>query len=189
MWHVKAEVAPAILLVVDFGGWYKLDSKAFNESSSGVIHHTQVSLLKDVIVPYTHLLPCLPLSENQKLEKPFFTSKELNIGIGPGGLVREKLWDLLINEPRGTHQRRAGTDAIQSLCIPVIVSDNIELPFEGMVDYSEFSVFVAVSDALQPSWLVNHLRSYSSKQKDRFRHNMALVQPIFEYENGQPGEY
>ncbi|KAM3376933.1 hypothetical protein P3S68_009346 [Capsicum galapagoense] len=39
-------------------------------------------------------------------------------------------------------------DAVQSLCIPVIVSDSIELPFEGMVDYSEFSVFVAVSDAL-----------------------------------------
>ncbi|KAF3670278.1 putative vegetative incompatibility protein HET-E-1-like [Capsicum annuum] len=70
-------------------------------------------------------------------------------------------------------------DAVQSLCIPVIVSDNIELPFEGMVDYAEFSVFVAVSDALQPSWLVNHLRSYSNVQKDRFRRNMALVQPIF----------
>ncbi|KAF5937256.1 hypothetical protein HYC85_024762 [Camellia sinensis] len=37
-------------------------------------------------------------------------------------------------------------DAIQSLYIPVIVSDNIELPFEGMVDYSEFSVFIVVSD-------------------------------------------
>lgn len=68
MWHVKAEVAPAILLVVDFGGWYKLDSKVSNESSSDMIHHTQVSLLKDVIVPYTHLLPRLPLSENQKRE-------------------------------------------------------------------------------------------------------------------------
>ncbi|MCD7470265.1 hypothetical protein HAX54_009989 [Datura stramonium] len=216
MWHVKAEVAPAILLVVDFGGWYKLDSKAFNESSSDMIHHTQVSLLKDVIVPYTHLLPCLPLSENQKRETLLYFKGAKHRH--RGGLVREKLWDLLINEPRvvmeegfpnatGKEQSIKGMrtsefclhpagdtptscrlfDAIQSLCIPVIVSDNIELPFEGMVDYSEFSVFVAVSDALQPSWLVNHLRSYSSKQKDRFRHNMALVQPIFEYENGQPG--
>ncbi|PHT43500.1 hypothetical protein CQW23_17525 [Capsicum baccatum] len=68
MWHVKAEVAPAILLVVDFCGWYKLDSKASNESSSDMIHHTQVSLLKNVIVPYTHLLPRLALSGNQKRE-------------------------------------------------------------------------------------------------------------------------
>lgn len=78
-------------------------------------------------------------------------------------------------------------DAIQSLCIPVIVSDDIELPFEGMVDYSEFSVFVAVSDALRPNWLLSHLRSYSEEQKDGFRKNMAQVQPIFVYDNGCTG--
>ncbi|KAM3359272.1 putative arabinosyltransferase ARAD1 [Capsicum galapagoense] len=216
MWHVKDEVAPAILLVVDFGGWYKLDSNTANETSSDMIHHTQVSLLKDVIVPYTHLLPRLPLSENQKRETLIYFKGAKHRH--RGGIVREKLWDLLINEPRvvmeegfpnatGREQSIKGMrtsefclhpagdtptscrlfDAVQSLCIPVIVSDNIELPFEGMVDYSEFSVFVAVSDALQPSLLVNHLRSYSNDQKDRFRRNMALVQPIFEYENGQPG--
>ncbi|GMP42593.1 hypothetical protein CsSME_00012284 [Camellia sinensis var. sinensis] len=78
-------------------------------------------------------------------------------------------------------------DAIQSLYIHVIVSDNIELPFEGMVDYSEFSVFIAVSDALQPNWLVHHLRSYSDKKKDIFRRNMARVKPFFEFDNGHPG--
>lgn len=67
MWHVKDEIAPAILLVVDFGGWYRLDSKSSNcSSSSEMIQHTQVSVLKDVIVPYTHLLPRLHLSENQE---------------------------------------------------------------------------------------------------------------------------
>lgn len=56
-----------------------------------------------------------------------------------------------------------------------------------MVDYSEFSVFVAVSDALKPNWLVSHLKSYSSEHKDRFRKNMAVVQQIFQYDNGCPG--
>lgn len=65
MWHVRDEIALAILLVVDFGGWYRLDSKASNGNSSNMIQHTQVSLLKDIIVPYTHLLPRLHLSENQ----------------------------------------------------------------------------------------------------------------------------
>lgn len=65
MWHVRDEIAPAILLVVDFGGWYRLDSKSSNGNSSERIRHTQVSLLKDVIVPYTHLLPVLRLSEDQ----------------------------------------------------------------------------------------------------------------------------
>ncbi|PSS31856.1 Arabinosyltransferase ARAD2 [Actinidia chinensis var. chinensis] len=216
MWHVRAEIAPAILLVVDFGGWYKLDSKASNSNSSNMIQHTQVSLLKDVIVPYTHLLPRLQVSENQKrLNLLYFKGAKHR---HRGGLVREKLWDLLVKVPgvtmeegfpnaTGKEQSIKGMrtsefclhpagdtpsscrlfDAIQSLCIPVIVSDDIELPFEGMVDYSQFSVFVAVSDALQPNWLVPHLRSYSDKQKDIFRQNMARVQHIFGYDNGHPG--
>ncbi|XP_076884666.1 putative arabinosyltransferase ARAD1 [Bidens hawaiensis] len=177
MYHVREEIAPAILLVVDFGGWYKVDSKAAsNGNTFDMIQHTQ------------------------------------------GGLVREKLWDLLVNEPgvvmeegfpnaTGKEQSIKGTrnsefclhpagdtptscrlfDAIQSLCIPVIVSDDIELPFEGTVDYTEFSVFVAVYDALQPNWLMNHLRSYTDEQKSRFRENMGRVQSCFEFDNGYPG--
>lgn len=132
-----------------------------------------------------------------------------------GGLVREKLWDLLVDEPSvimeegfpnatGREQSIEGMrtsefclhpagdtptscrlfDAVMSLCIPVVVSDNIELPFEGVVDYTQFSVFLSVSNALQPKWLVNYLRSIPTEQKDRFRMNMARVQSIFEYDNG-----
>ncbi|CAA2999678.1 probable arabinosyltransferase ARAD1 [Olea europaea subsp. europaea] len=216
MWHVKDQIAPSVLLVVDFGGWYRLDSKASNDSSTEMIHHTQVSLLKDVIVPYTHLLPRLHVSENKKRHTLLYFKGAKHRH--RGGLVREKLWDLLINKPgvimeegfpnaTGKEQSIKGMrtsefclhpagdtptscrlfDAIQSLCIPVIVSDDIELPFEGMVDYSEFSVFVAVSDALRPNWLLSHLRSYSEEQKDGFRKNMAQVQPIFVYDNGCTG--
>ncbi|KAE9589120.1 putative xylogalacturonan beta-1,3-xylosyltransferase [Lupinus albus] len=217
MWHVKDEIAPAVLLVVDFGGWYRQDSKSSNCSSSEMmIQHTQVSVLKDVIVPYTHLLPRLRLSENQERHSLLYFKGAKHRH--RGGLVREKLWDMLINEPgvimeegfpnaTGREQSIRGMrasefclhpagdtptscrlfDAIQSLCIPVIVSDGIELPFEGMVDYSEFSVFVAVGDALKPSLLVNHLKSFSKAQIDKFRQNMARVQPIFVYDNGHPG--
>ncbi|CAN1161078.1 Probable arabinosyltransferase ARAD1 [Linum perenne] len=216
MWHVKAQIAPAVLLVVDFGGWHRIDSKSSNGSSSERIQHTQVSLLKDVIVPYTHLLPQLPLSENSKRHTLlYFKGAKHRHG---GGVVREKLWDLLVNEPgvimeegfpnaTGREQSIRGMrtsefclhpagdtptscrlfDAIQSLCIPVIVSDSIELPFEGMVDYSEFSIFVATADALTPNWLAHHLRSISERQKDEFRQRMSTVQPIFQYDSGHPG--
>ncbi|KAJ7973964.1 Exostosin family protein [Quillaja saponaria] len=216
MWHVRDEIAPGVLLVVDFGGWYRLDSKSSNGSSSDMVQHTQVSLLKDVIVPYTHLLPRLRLSGKQSRSTLLYFKGAKHRH--RGGLVREKLWDLLVDEPgvimeegfpnaTGREQSIIGMrisdfclhpagdtpsscrlfDAIQSLCIPVIVSDNIELPFEGMVDYSDFSVFVAVSDALRPRWLVDHLKSYSKEQKDGFRQNIAKVQPIFYYDNGHPG--
>jgi hypothetical protein len=71
MWHVRTEIAPAILLVVDFGGWYRLDSKS-SRNSSHMIQHTQVSLLKDVIVPYTHLLPTLKAYQRIKVVPPFY---------------------------------------------------------------------------------------------------------------------
>ncbi|OAY58565.1 probable arabinosyltransferase ARAD1 [Manihot esculenta] len=216
MWHVRAEIAPSILLVVDFGGWYRLDSKSSNGSSSNMIQHTQVSLLKDIIVPYTHLLPRLHLAENERRKTLLYFKGAKHRH--RGGVVRENMWDLLVNEPgvimeegfpnaTGREQSIRGMrtsefclhpagdtptscrlfDAIQSLCIPVIVSDNIELPFEGMVDYSEFSVFVAVNDALKPSWLVNHLKSISEKQRNEYRQKMAKVQPLFIYDNGHPG--
>lgn len=217
MWHVKEEIAPAILLVVDFGGWFRLDSKSSNgNSSDAMIHHTQVSLLKDVIVPYTHLLPRLLLADNQERHTLLYFKGAKHRH--RGGQVREKLWDLLVSEsgvvmeegfPNATGREQsirgmrtsefclhpAGDtptscrlfDAIQSLCIPVIVSDNIVLPFEGTIDYSDFSVFVAVSDALTPNWLVTHLRSIPSKKRDEFRQKMSEVQPVFEYETGNPG--
>ncbi|KAG1327119.1 putative arabinosyltransferase ARAD1 [Cocos nucifera] len=215
MWHVRREIAPAILLVVDFGGWYRLDSKSSNNNSSHMIQHTQVSLLKDVIVPYTHLLPRLNLLENRHRDILLYFKGAKHRH--RGGLVREKLWDLLVDEPgvimeegfpnaTGRKQSIKGMrtsefclhpagdtptscrlfDAVMSLCIPVVISDNIELPFEGVVDYTEFSVFVSVSNALQPKWLVNYLRSISKEQKGRFRRNMARVQSIFEYDNGSP---
>lgn len=135
-----------------------------------------------------------------------------------GGAVREKLWDLLIDEPgvimeegfpnaTGKQQSIKGMrtsefclhpagdtptscrlfDAIQSLCIPVVVSDNIELPFEGMLDYSEFSIFVSFADALSPRWLLSHLRSFSEGQKEMFRKKMASVQSVFEFDSGNSG--
>ncbi|ONK60905.1 uncharacterized protein A4U43_C08F23920 [Asparagus officinalis] len=216
MWHVRKEIAPAVLLVVDFGGWYKLDSKASDGNSSHMIQHTQVSLLKDVIVPYAHLLPRLHLSENQHRHTLLYFKGAKHRH--RGGLVREKLWDLLVNEPdaiieegfpnaTGREQSIRGMrssefclhpagdtptscrlfDAVLSLCIPVIISDNIELPFEGTVDYTEFSVFVSVSNALQPNWLANYLRAFSKEKKDRLRENMGRVQAIFEYDSGYSG--
>jgi hypothetical protein len=133
-------------------------------------------------------------------------------------LVREKLWDLMVNEPdvvmeegypnaTGREQSIKGMrtsefclhpagdtptscrlfDAVASLCIPVIVSDEIELPFEGMIDYTEFAIFVSVNNSMRPKWLTNYLRNVPRQQKDEFRRNMAHVQPIFEYDSIYPG--
>ncbi|KAF9607709.1 hypothetical protein IFM89_038249 [Coptis chinensis] len=56
-------------------------------------------------------------------------------------------------------------DAIVSHCVPVIVSDKIELPFEDELDYTQFSLFFSVKEALEPGYMVGELRKI---EKDRW---------------------
>lgn len=64
-------------------------------------------------------------------------------------------------------------DAIVSGCIPVIVSDELELPFEGILDYRKMVLFVSSSDALQPGWLIDFLKSFDSEHIKELCANLA----------------
>uniref|UniRef100_I1NSK9 Exostosin GT47 domain-containing protein n=1 Tax=Oryza glaberrima TaxID=4538 RepID=I1NSK9_ORYGL len=67
-------------------------------------------------------------------------------------------------------------DAIVSGCIPVIVSDELELPFEGILDYRKIALFVSSSDAVQPGWLVKYLRSIDAKRIREMQSNLLKLQ-------------
>ncbi|XP_027160948.1 probable arabinosyltransferase ARAD1 [Coffea eugenioides] len=72
-------------------------------------------------------------------------------------------------------------DAIVSGCIPVIVSDELELPFEGILDYRKIALLVSSADALQPGWLISFLRSISPSQVREFQSNLAKYSRHFLY--------
>ncbi|KAJ0979021.1 hypothetical protein J5N97_014495 [Dioscorea zingiberensis] len=72
-------------------------------------------------------------------------------------------------------------DAIVSGCIPVIVSDELELPFEGILDYRKIALFVSSSDAIQPDWLVKFLNSIGSKQIRSMQDNLLKYSRHFLY--------
>ncbi|XP_071713465.1 probable arabinosyltransferase ARAD1 [Rutidosis leptorrhynchoides] len=72
-------------------------------------------------------------------------------------------------------------DAIVSGCIPVIVSDELELPFEGILDYRKISIFVSSSDAVQPGWLFSYLRSIKPSQIKEMQDNLAKYVKHFLY--------
>lgn len=55
-------------------------------------------------------------------------------------------------------------DAIVSHCVPVIVSDQIELPFEDEIDYTQFSLFFSFKEALEPGYMVNQLRKFPKER-------------------------
>ncbi|XVF42670.1 hypothetical protein PTKIN_Ptkin01aG0383300 [Pterospermum kingtungense] len=72
-------------------------------------------------------------------------------------------------------------DAIASHCVPVIISDDIELPFEDVLDYSKFCIFVRTSDAIKEKFLINLIRSIKKEQWTRMWEKLKEVEPLFEF--------
>ncbi|KAL0359746.1 UNVERIFIED_CONTAM: putative arabinosyltransferase A [Sesamum angustifolium] len=72
-------------------------------------------------------------------------------------------------------------DAIASHCVPVIISDEIELPFEDVLDYSEFCIFVRTSDALREHFLINFIRNISKEEWTRMWRRLKEVEHFFEF--------
>lgn len=72
-------------------------------------------------------------------------------------------------------------DAIASHCVPVIISDEIELPYEDIIDYSEFCIFVRNSDATKEKFLINLIRSISKEEWTRMWRKLQEVEKYFEF--------
>ncbi|OMP04795.1 Exostosin-like protein [Corchorus olitorius] len=73
-------------------------------------------------------------------------------------------------------------DAIVSHCVPVIISDEIELPFEDVIDYSEFCIFVRASDAVKKGYLLNLLRGIKRDQWNKMWGKLKEVVRYFQYQ-------
>ncbi|KAL5707774.1 hypothetical protein ACHQM5_018635 [Ranunculus cassubicifolius] len=73
-------------------------------------------------------------------------------------------------------------DAIASHCVPVIISDEIELPYEDVIDYSEFCIFVRTSDALKRNFLVKLIRGIGNEEWTRMWKKLKETELFFEYQ-------
>ncbi|KAM5587125.1 putative arabinosyltransferase ARAD1 [Rosa sericea] len=204
LYKVLDSVKNAVLLVCDFGR-LKAD---------------QGSLVKDVIVPYSHRINTYngDISVENRNTLLFFMGNRFR---KEGGKIRDLLFQLLENEEdvivkHGTQSResrRAAThgmhtskfclnpagdtpsacrlfDSIVSLCVPVIISDSIELPFEDVIDYRKIGIFVESNTALKPGFLVSMLREITSERILEYQKEMNEVKHYFQYEvpNGTVNE-
>lgn len=73
-------------------------------------------------------------------------------------------------------------DAIASHCVPVIISDEIELPFEDVLDYSEFCIFVRTSDALKEKFLLNLVRNITKVDWTRMWGRLQEVESFYKFQ-------
>ncbi|KDP26792.1 hypothetical protein JCGZ_17950 [Jatropha curcas] len=73
-------------------------------------------------------------------------------------------------------------DAIVSHCVPVIVSDQIELPYEDEIDYSEFSLFFSVKEAIQPGYMVGKLREFPKDRWIKMWRKLKSISHHFEFQ-------
>ncbi|KAJ4972302.1 hypothetical protein NE237_005401 [Protea cynaroides] len=73
-------------------------------------------------------------------------------------------------------------DAIASHCVPVIISDEIELPYEDVLDYSEFCVFVRTSDAVQKNFLIKLIRSIKKEEWTQKWKRLKEIEKFFEFQ-------
>lgn len=69
-------------------------------------------------------------------------------------------------------------DSIVSLCVPVIVSDSIELPFEDVIDYRKIAIFVDTASALKPGFLISTLRSVTTERILEYQRELKEVSTI-----------
>ncbi|KAH9551556.1 hypothetical protein CY35_09G020900 [Sphagnum magellanicum] len=80
-------------------------------------------------------------------------------------------------------------DAIASHCVPVIISDDLELPFEEELDYTRFCLFVKAKDALQKGFVVQLLQSVDRTEWTQMWNTLQQVHLHFTYQHpSQPND-
>ncbi|KAG8635709.1 probable arabinosyltransferase ARAD1 isoform X2 [Manihot esculenta] len=192
LYRVLDKVKSAILLLSDFGR----------------VRPDQGSLVKDVIIPYAHRINTYNGDIGVKDRKTllfFMGNRYRKDGGKIRDLLFQMLEneeDVIIKHgtqsresrraaSRGMHTSKfclnpAGDtpsacrlfDAIVSLCVPVIVSDGIELPFEYNIDYTKIAIFVGTTASLKPGYLVKMLRKITTKRILEYQKELKEVMTI-----------
>ncbi|PON34573.1 Exostosin-like [Parasponia andersonii] len=202
LYRVIDSVKKSALLVSDFGR----------------LRRDQGSLVKDVILPYSHRVNVYQgdIGVENRNTLLFFMGARYR---KEGGKIRDLLFQILKSEDdviikhgvQSRESRRAAShgmhtskfclnpagdtpsacrlfDSIVSLCVPVIISDDIELPFEDVVDYRKIAIFVETTVALKPGFLVAMLRAITAERILEYQKELKKVKHYFDYGSGTVNE-
>ncbi|GJP63441.1 hypothetical protein CLOP_g20521 [Closterium sp. NIES-67] len=209
--HIRQRLAPAMFLLLDFGRYaqgtarlskdivvpYNHMVPSYSEPASygeaqgpwearptllffqGTIMRKDEGYIRKLIFDMLHKEPDVRFVES-KITGP------QDIISAAEGLRKSRF---CLNAAGDTPSSARLFDAIVSHCVPVVISNKIELPFETSIDYSEFTLFVSHEDALRQGYLLRLLRTFPRDRWLRMWQNLQRVKYHFEFQYpSQPGD-
>uniref|UniRef100_A0A5B6ZHS9 Putative arabinosyltransferase ARAD1 n=1 Tax=Davidia involucrata TaxID=16924 RepID=A0A5B6ZHS9_DAVIN len=172
---LREQVNASILIVADFGRYPKIMSNLSKDVVAPYVHVVDSFVDDDPPNPYeargtllffrgrtvrkdegvvrSKLAKILVGYEDVHYEQSFATGE--SIKASSQGMRSSKF---CLHPAGDTPSSCRLFDAIVSHCVPVIVSDQIELPYEDEIDYTQFSIFFSIKEALVPGYMVTQLR-------------------------------
>lgn len=197
---LRDQVNASILIVADFGRYPKslsnlrkdvvapyvhiVDSYTDDESSdpfesrSTLLFFRGKTVRKAEGVVRAKLGKILEGYDDVHYEKSF--ASEENIKLSTQGMRSSKF---CLHPAGDTPSSCRLFDAIVSHCVPVIISDHIELPFEDELDYSQFSIFFSTKEALEPGYMVKQLRKIPKERWVTMWKKLKNISQHFEFQN------
>ncbi|CAO2143121.1 unnamed protein product [Urochloa humidicola] len=195
--HARAPLSPAVFVLSDFGRYhprvaslekdviapYKHMAKTFINDSAGFDDRPTLLYFRGAIYRKQGGSIRRELYYMLKDEKDVYFSfgsvQDHGASKASQGMHSSKF---CLNIAGDTPSSNRLFDAIVSHCVPVIISDDIELPYEDVLDYSKFSIFVRSSDAVKKAYLMNLISGVSKQQWTRMWERLKEVDKYFEYQ-------
>lgn len=196
---LREQVNASILIVADFGRYPKTMSRlskdvvapyvhvveSFTDDNSSNPFESRTTLLffrgrtfrKDEGIVRAKLAKILANVDDVHYENSFANGD--SIKASSQGMRSSKF---CLNPAGDTPSSNRLFDAIVSHCVPVIVSDKIELPFEDELDYTQFSLFFSVKEALEPGYMVGQLRQVSKDRWEEMWRKLKNISCHYEYQ-------
>ncbi|KAI3817459.1 hypothetical protein L1987_11250 [Smallanthus sonchifolius] len=196
---LREEVNASILIVADFGRYSKNMSNLQKDVVAPYMHVMESFLDDNSLDPYNSRTTLLFFrgrtvrkSEGvvrAKLEKILkgYSDVHYEASYATGESIKASSQGMrsskyCLNPAGDTPSSNRLFDAIVSHCVPVIVSDRIELPFEDELDYNKFSIFFSVEEALTPGYMVQQLRKIPKEKWLEMWKRLKEIAHHYEYQ-------
>ncbi|KAG0576024.1 hypothetical protein M758_5G048200 [Ceratodon purpureus] len=200
LWHYRKILNQSIYIVADFGRYDNTVARLDKDIVAPYVHVLPSYNEDDVVDPYSKRDTLLffrgrthrkadgkvraQLGELLMNESDVQYTDSLVSSVGLSTSMEGMRSSLFCLHPAGdTPSSCRLFDAIVNHCVPVIISDRIELPFEDDLDYNEFCLFFSSEEAIKPGHLLGTLRGMKRERWLQMWEKLKAISHHFEYQH------